>query len=65
MTKAELKKATDNEVIFEMIQVYADWCYRSFLGSGFNAVRKHLDSIEAEILKRGILTQKQIDHLNV
>lgn len=65
MTKEELRKAKDSEVVADYISTYAYWVLELNDSRGkTKALRKHLDILEAEALRRGIMTEEQIDMLN-
>ena len=64
MTKYEMKDARDSEIIVDYIKSYSLFCTNDCLNRGTKAVSKHLQDLDAEMLKRGLLTQEQIDFLN-
>jgi len=64
MTKQEMKKAADNEIIMEFVS-YREMFVLAVNTSGkIKAVSKHLEALDDEMLRRGLLTQAQIDRLN-
>lgn len=64
MTKQEMKTATDGEIIVDYVKTYSIYRLNLNLGGGTKQAAKHLETLDAEILKRGILSQDQIDYLN-
>ena len=63
MTKKQLKTATDSEVIVDYIETEATYCLNLNMGGGIDRLYNHLLDLNQEMLKRGILSQKQIDRL--
>lgn len=64
MTKIEMKTADDSQIIVDYIKSYSLFCTNDCLCRGTKAVSKHLKDLDAEMLKRGILSQDQINYLN-
>lgn len=64
MTRVEMKTADDSQIIVDYIKSYSLFCTNDCLGRGTKAVCKHLQDLDAEMLKRGILSQDQINYLN-
>ena len=65
MTKKELKKASDSELIAELASAYADAILAYNIARlGTKRTSKHLDDVIEESKKRGLLEQKEIDRLN-
>lgn len=64
MTKKELKTAQDNEIIMDYISTYSRMVLNMNFKLRTKALEKHLFDLDAEMLKRGLLTQEQIDCLN-
>lgn len=64
MTKVEMKTADDSQIIVDYIKSYSLFCTNDCLSRGTKAVCKHLKDLDAEMLKRGILSQDQINYLN-
>lgn len=64
MTKQELKKTTNNELIRESIGTYGsllqNWC----LQRGVKQLEKHWNDCCDELLKRELLTNDDVRHLN-
>ena len=65
MNKREMKVATDGDLIVEYVRACAELESNFVLDRGIIQLQRHVKTIEAEILKRGILTQKQIDRVNL
>lgn len=63
MTKTEMKKAADNEIIFRYIKAYSSFTLNLNLGGKTKSLEKELADLDAEMLNRGILTEKQIKEL--
>lgn len=64
MTKKELLTAQDSEIIVDYIKSYCLECMNTNFGGPTKALAKHLAHLDAEMLRRGLLTQDQIDFLN-
>lgn len=64
MRKAEIKTAADNEIIMDAITSYAIACVNENVGLATKAINKHLCDLEAEMLRRGLLTEEQVEKLN-
>lgn len=64
MTKKELKAAPDSEIIMDYISTYSRAVLNENLQQPTKALNRHLADLDAEMLKRGLLTQEQIDRLN-
>lgn len=64
MNRKELKTAKDSDVIVDYIRSFSSLVVNMHLGRGTKALAKHLLDLDKEMLKRGILTQEQVDHLN-
>lgn len=64
MRKSELKTAPDSEIILDLVQSYATACLNYNLDRGTKAPEKHLQDLNAEVLRRGILTPEQVKRLN-
>lgn len=65
MTKKELKTATNNALILDLAETYAGLISNYNLGRGIIQHEKHLKDLEAEMLKRELLTQEDVDQLNM
>ena len=64
MTRQQMKNAADNEIIMEYVS-YGEMFVLAINTSGrIKAVSKHLEALDAEMLRRGLLTQQQIGKLN-
>lgn len=64
MTKTEMKNAENNEIIYSYIKAYSLFCVNMNLGGGTKSLDKELKNLDVEMLKRGLLTEKQIKKLN-
>ena len=64
MTAKELKSAQDSEVIVDYIRTYAGFVFNLNTGGGIKQYGKHLKDLDAEMLRRGILTEEQVKLLN-
>ena len=64
MTIKEMSSAKDNEIIYEYIRAYSRFAVNLNLGGGIERLSNHLKNLDSEMLKRGILTEEQISHLN-
>lgn len=64
MTKKELKTATNNSLIVDLATTYANLICNFNLNRGVIQHEKHLKDLMEEMLKRELLTQKDIDYLN-
>lgn len=66
MTKKELKAAQDSEIIMDFVRTHERIAVDSnLLGKPIKMISKHLEDLDAEMLRRGLLTQEQIDKLNM
>jgi len=63
MTRKEMKTALDSQLIVDYIDTMAEFCVKLNTGGKFDRLSKHLDDLDAEMLKRFILTPEQIKHL--
>lgn len=65
MTKREIPKAKDNDLIAEYVSSYATLLLNYNLSRGVIQAEKHCKDLEAELLKRGILTEENIRSLSM
>lgn len=65
MIKQEIKKAKDNELIVDYIDTYSILCMNQNMGGGTKRYSQHCHDLEQEMLKRGILTEQDVKHLNM
>ncbi|MEE1256002.1 MAG: hypothetical protein UHN47_05770 [Lachnospiraceae bacterium] len=65
MQKKEIVNAKDNELITEYVSTYASYLINFNLNRGTKQHAKHCHDLEAELLRRGILTEEDIERLNV
>ena len=63
MNKREMKTATDGDLIAEYVRAVADLASNFVLDRGIVQLQRNVKNFETELLKRGILTQKQIDRI--
>lgn len=64
MTKQEIKKASNSELIMDYIRSYSRFTVNLNLGLGLKRLGDHLKDLDKEMIARGILSQDQIDRLN-
>ena len=65
MTRKELRKATDGDIIVEYVLTAAKHAVnQNSYDRGIARLAQHLRDLDAEMLRRGILSQEQIDRLN-
>lgn len=64
MNKREMKTASDGDLIVEYVITACGECSNFVLDRGIVQYQRHRKAIEEELLKRGILTQQQINRAN-
>ena len=64
MTKKEIKKAEDQALILDLVVSYAGLCVNYNTGGGTKRYGQHCADLEAELLKRGLLTENGVRWLN-
>ena len=64
MNKREMKTASDGDLIVEYVITACGEASNFVLDRGIVQYQRHRKAIEEEILKRGILTDKQIRRAN-
>ena len=64
MTKKEIPTAKNNELIVDYVDSQIIWAFNSNGQGGTTRVAKHCHDLETELIKRGLLTQADVDHLN-
>lgn len=64
MRKTEIPKAKENDLITEYVSSYATLLLNYNLSRGTTQAEKHCRDLEAELLKRGLLTEENIRELN-
>ena len=64
MRKNEIPKAKNNELLVDYIRSYSEWGENSILGRGVKQLERHCADLEKELVKRGILTEEDVKHLN-
>ena len=64
MNKREMKTASDGDLIVEYVMTAAEESSNYVLYRGIIQIRRHRQIIEEELLKRGILNEKQIRRAN-
>ena len=69
MTKKEIKKAKDNELIVEYVRTYSSLCVNlnspSWENRGTKRYTDHCHDLEVELVARGILTEDDVKYLNM
>lgn len=65
MRRAEMKKAKSNELILDYIESYALLSLNYNGNRGTQKIEKHCRDLEAELLRRDILTEDDIKKLNM
>lgn len=63
MKKSEIKKATDNELIYALVNVNAQYSVNINLGGGVKDLSNRLIWLTDEMVKRKLLTEEQQHHL--
>lgn len=63
--KSEMKKAKDNDLIEDYVDSYAWWLVACNTGRGTTQKEKHCRDLEDELLKRGILTEENVERLRI
>ena len=64
MNKREMKTVSDGDLIVYYVMTACEEHLNFNLGRGIVAIQRHRKNIEEELLKRGILTEKQIRRAN-
>ena len=64
MTKKEIAKAKDSELIVDYVLTYSKLVLNTNLKLGINRYSKHCADLECEMLKRKMLTEDDIKRLN-
>ena len=68
MTKQEIKKATNNELIVDYVRTYSSLCVNlnsaPWENRGTKRYEQHCHDLETEMVTRGILTEEDVQHLN-
>ena len=64
MTKQEVKKCTDNELIKESLHTYGFLLQNWTLRRGVKQLEKHWKDCADEMVKRNILTEEDVKQLN-
>lgn len=64
MTKHELKKVEEHELITESINTYARLLVNHYAKMGVKQLEKHWSDCCDEMIKRGIITKEDVDYLN-
>ena len=65
MTKPEIKKAEVNKLIVDYVRSYAGLCVNYNTGGGVKRYAQHCNDLEAEFVKRGLLTEDDVKFLNM
>lgn len=64
MTKTEMKKAENNELIYRYISLHSLIGIKYNEGKSIKSLLKEQADLDTEMLKRGLLTEEQIKKLN-
>lgn len=64
MTIKEVKEATTNELIVGLVQAHTMYQARMLTSGKLSQAMREIEKIQAEMLKRGILTEQDIELLN-
>ena len=64
MNKRDMKTASDGDLIVEYVITAAEESSNFVLDRGIVQIQRHRKAIEEELLKRGILNEKQIRRAN-
>lgn len=66
MTKTEMKKAANNELIVAYVEAYSSFVLKyNEKGRGIKMIQKECQNLEAELLKRELLTEEDVRRLNM
>lgn len=64
MKKSEIASLKDNELIVEYVRSTADLASNYVLDRGVKRLQSHCADLERELVKRGVLTEHDIEVLN-
>lgn len=64
MNKREMKTASDGDLIVEYVKTAAEESSNYVLDRGIVQIQRHRKTIEEELMKRGILNERQIRRAN-
>jgi hypothetical protein len=64
VNKREMRTASDGDLIVEYVMTAAEESSNYVLDRGIVQIQRHRKTIEEELLKRGILNEKQIRRAN-
>lgn len=64
MRKTEIKTAQNNELLIDYIRSYARTMLNQNMGGGTKMLDAHCKDLEAELVKRNILTLEDVNSLN-
>lgn len=62
--KNQIKTLSDNDLIKEYVKTYAHYDQNFVLRRGTEMLTKHLKDLEAELIRRNILTEDDVEELN-
>ena len=65
LTKKQLPTASDSEIVFDYVETYSHLILEINFQGATKALSKHLKDLETEIIKRKIMTEAQIEYLNM
>lgn len=63
MTKKEIKKAENHELVSDLAHTYARLCLNCNLGGSLKQLNQHLSDLCDEMLKRELLDEKEVKAL--
>lgn len=64
MKKSDIMNADDNALIVEYVRSYAEHATNYVLNRGVKRLQTHCADLERELIRRGILTEHDIEILN-
>ena len=64
MKRSEISNLKDNELIREYVSAMSSWASNYNTGRGVKRLQTHCADLEKELVKRGILTEHDIEILN-
>jgi hypothetical protein len=65
MTRQEVKKSSDNELVRESLHTYGRLLQNWASNRGVKQLEKHWKDCTDEMVKRNILTEEDVNHLNL
>lgn len=64
MKKADIMNADDNALIVDYVRSYAEHATNYVLNRGVKRLQAYLTDLERELVRRGILNERDIEILN-